>query len=63
MTTIALKSNLFFPEGGCRCQMIDTDKKKKEQCTQRFEYPGEAQQTDKTDSHDGKTQIRFSCLT
>lgn len=41
MTTIELKSNLFFPEGGCRCQMIDTDKKK-EQCIQQFEYPGEA---------------------
>lgn len=34
MTTIALGSNFFFPEGGCRCQLIDTDKKK-EQCTLR----------------------------
>lgn len=30
MTTIALRSNLFFPEEGCRCQMIDTDKKKEQ---------------------------------
>lgn len=65
MRTIAAKSNFSFPEGGCRCQMIDTDTKKKNNVRYAAIWTpsGEAQQTDKTDRHAGENQIRFSCLT